>query len=326
MPMHVGMMANSTKASANASVRIEPNAPLWAFTTLVRTDQTEILLTRYNRVRIATTPPEQVGWLFQTLVRPMTNALDSIARHEQVFSLSNERRVFPTVVELLSRLTIRLSPEQLQTVFELAVTFYQLPLGLLLPGEREKVGPLFERLLGQAMSRAQALDNLGVLLALPLPGEAGLVGPNPIETWPEPMYFIRELDEDTQSPPVDPSPWKSSVDHLLKAIATGEKASRGNAAIRLMILHHQNLLSPEQSAAFADVLWGRLDPRTGLPTDTVFRNMAFLSLPERQPGEAQAAFRKYVADASFPRSHVRTLSPDGKTWMTALPISITVAS
>jgi hypothetical protein len=77
-------------------------------------------------------------------------------------------------------------------------------------------------------------------------------------------------------------------------------------------LRQLGLLINSEEKAFADALWSRVDKESGLPSETSFRSVAFLNLPEPHPGQAAAAFRLLATKVPFPRRVLRVKNADGR--------------
>ena len=66
------------------------------------------------------------------------------------------------------------------------------------------------------------------------------------------------------------------------------------AVTRLAKLFEANLLASDESRLFAEAVWARVDPATGLPKETGFYNFALLQWPEVQAGLAAEKLKQLL--------------------------------
>jgi len=202
-------------------------------------------------------------------------------------------------LEILSRVAVRLRPEQLHTLFTEAAAYYRSPLfrrwSLLLGSS---LGHLLARIL-ESLSRAEIADLLPQLFGLPLPQEAGLLAD--ARRWQDPVtelpdWFDGTLEQDRSRPPE----WEGIISHLLIAAKTNNASNRGAAIYRLHRLLAWQFLTENEKRAFAMSLWALADG-FGLPKDTNLPASALLTMPEERPGRARDALMHYIEARSRER-------------------------
>ncbi len=93
--------------------------------------------------------------------------------------------------------------------------------------------------------------------------------------------------------------WDGIVPKLLSGAASGKSLDRTSAIVRLYRLHQWRFLKPSEIEAFAHALWlpGRRDA-FGLPAHTNLLAWTLLQMPEEEPGQAEAALRRYIVEQS----------------------------
>ena len=71
-------------------------------------------------------------------------------------------------------------------------------------------------------------------------------------------------------------------------------------------------LDEVEKEEFAEALWSKTDPNTGLPDQTPFLKSAFFRLTEIENGNEKEKFRGHLSSIPIPRIIVRKYAPDGK--------------
>ncbi|MDI1288952.1 MAG: SIR2 family protein, partial [bacterium] len=179
--------------------------------------------------------------------------------------------------DILSRLVVRLSADEVVTIFNAAIKWFpQLPDDRSTP---EAVAMLLERCLG-ALPRARRGDLLLAGIELPVvQAEAPLT--NCDEPTPDLMSGMPDRLEVSRS--INQERWTARIGQLLQ-MAGSVGGERHDALRRLRTLHVQELLTEGETKAFAEALWRRRDTRTGAPEDTGLLFSTLCDLPEPEPG------------------------------------------
>lgn len=270
-----------------AAARMEPYAPLWAISVMIRghvaADGVE---ERFDRVRIATLPPEGIALLHSYLQEVVQHLL----KEGQSAGSAEEMGL---ACELLSRLAFRLSESDLSHLLDLALTFtrdsrfHHYPL-------LRTVTPLFLRIL-YCIPKEVLAPFVPRLLEIPIPEADGFTVDNP-RAWPEPMVFL----SDSIGPLAVNSLERSvgiRVGDLINVVSHGTPEARERAVIRLSRLFDMDLLTEEQQKLFSLALWSRTDDR-GLPINTGMFPWVLLTLPEPHDGHVADALRSYLRHGS----------------------------
>lgn len=300
---NVNMFSSTVPAAARW---IEPYSPLWAFSSFVRYANPKSIYARFNRVYVATLPAATVDHLFGVLSNSLVQSMHRLVANTQEADLQSggySQRLAKVSSELLSRLSMRCSEQQREVLFDLAVQMYGLPLFRERHWMHDCVKTLFRRLLppDSGAPRSQILRRVPELLSLPIPSEAGFQVSTP-EMWVEPFDHIGGDYDEELGADFDSSSWSAPIANLLRIVRDGVPEARKRAARRLDWLHTAGALSDEETDAFGEALWSRLDLSTDLPSDTAYYAFAFLRLPEPEPGRAKRSFRQRMRSMDFVRA------------------------
>ena len=235
-----------------------------------------------TRTRIATMPTE----LAATLTESCLNAMDKAVR-DKVTQISISQNRFNTAAEVLSRLVIRLEPDQAESILNKAVEYCRSP-ELAKSFVGGTIGNLLMRsweALPDDRRQHRAMDLLGAEII-------GLTGIEPImqHNWPDPGEVVRFSNTQPTRTPENEQQWQGTIDLLVRAL-TGNAAARQRASIRMLPIVESNLLTQEESLKIASALWTDIytEPE-GLPSGTAMPDGQFLTLPEPTPGLAKERF------------------------------------
>jgi hypothetical protein len=303
LPPRVGSVNRFPETLLTAAQWIEPHAPLWSFTAMIRQAKQKEVYILWDRAYVATLPQEIVDRLFVLLINSLVQSIQHLVANPAEVSLqrlSFAQRQVKIASELLSRLSIRCSDDQLEQLFDLVEQMYQLPLFREHHWLHDCVKALFGRLLAYGLSRAQILRRVPELLRLPVLGETNFEA-GVSQTWVDPIELITwDYDEDLERG-LDRSSWVGPIVKLTHMVRDGRPEARKRAVRRLAWLFRIGGLSDEESEAFGRALWSRVDEQTGLPSETALLAHTFLFLPEPEQGMAKDAFRRYVLSLDFVR-------------------------
>ena len=242
-----------------------------------------------TRTRTATIQTE----LAEALAECCLNAMDKAMRDQMTPAQATQQR-FNTAAEVLSRLAIRLEPDQAESVLSKAVGYCQ-------NAELAKsfVGRTIETLLRRSWEalpdehrQNRAMDLLN----------SDIVGLNDIKpivesSWPDPGEVVEYSNTKLLRTAENELQWQSAIDLIVRGL-TSDAAARRRASNRMIPLVDSNLLSENESQEIAAALWiERHTPKDGLPANTGFYDWAFLSFPEPSPGLAEESFiNKWLPD------------------------------
>lgn len=188
--------------------------------------------------------------------------------------------------ELLSRLVVRLPPDEAMAMWRKGVTLAHdrrwshwwlfKPLSNLLRRSLEAIPPARRNEIG--------LD----VITLPLPGEFEITGQE--RDWPE---LIGHLVKGELRRDFSDTAWSSRISTLIHLVGIGEQLTRSRAVWRLMVLHQADGLTSMEQSAFAESLWSRLR-EDGMPGDLELYDHVVLHCPEPASEHAATTFRNAV--------------------------------
>ena len=235
-----------------------------------------------NRTRIAATPTE----LAETLTQSCLNAMDKAVREITLANATQQR--FNTAAEVLSRLAIRLEPDQAESILNKAIGYCR-------NGELAKsfVNTTIRNLLMRSWEalpeecrQHRAMELLGTEIA-------GLSNIEPLvaHNWPDPGEVVAHSDTKLIRTPENEPQWQGTIDLIVRGL-TDNATARHCASIRMIRLVHSGLITEEESLKIASALWtDQYTPPNGLPENVATYDWQFLSLPEVTPGLAKERFR-----------------------------------
>jgi tetratricopeptide (TPR) repeat protein len=200
------------------------------------------------------------------------------------------------LVEVLSRLVVRLDGEQAIAAFRKGVS--------LAHASDWRYWALFEplgNLLSRALLAIPPSARPGLLLDivnLPLPDERGIQGPagGPVDEWPEVMARLRCRIRGRGS---DEVRFAARVAVLISKLIGGDPLTRGRAAIRLGYLQRIGSLTPEEGISFGKAVWSTRESDSALPQHTSLLAHVLFDIPGHDKGDLTRLFRSNVVAAAL---------------------------
>lgn len=314
LPMRAGIVTLVSDGVENACRWIMPYAPLWAAATLIRASKKEPLRETFDRVRVGTLNPTEVETMRNWLVTAIRVAVEFLPLQQTAHGDSFSERVLEELVDLLSRLCMRLSPQQLEEVFRLALQLHKHPGVQSHVAHHDVCRPLFRRIF-DAANGEQLCSWLPDLLALPTLSVSGAAKSTwGDHQWPDPFdeldaEILKQCREKFDHNEIT----NRRIEELLRDAQHERDEARRRAVNRLWVLSNGGLLSPKQQNSFGKVLWAQVSEETGLPSATRFYAHAFLNLPAPNRIAATNAVRHRLLTAPTLRWFSETVQPNGHT-------------
>ncbi|MDR7666495.1 SIR2 family protein [Methanosarcina sp. Z-7115] len=305
LPVRCGSIAMYPNSVDKSSILISPYAPLWALSFMVRTGRDEGIKKQFNQIQVALLTPEEVDLLYKLFTNSLKQAvkyleLNPIECHGNSYSVTQ----IELASGMLSRLCICLSTDQLDQLFSLSVDIYNTQIFRNHDFLHDCITNIFEMLL-RSMPQYKIIEKMPDLLSLPIPTESGFECENQ-EHWPEPFTYVKWSENAGLKSSFDRSLWSKPISNLISIVENGTPESRNRAVLRLAKLHEINGLNGTESKLLGDALWGRVDPRKGIPGETQLSDSSYLLLPEIREGIAKENFHKYLISKDFPRVVLRS--------------------
>jgi len=314
LPMRAGVVSLTSESLVNACIWVKPFAPLWSAATLVRigTDNADkALRDSFDLVRIATLKDSEVKTMVNWLLPAIVGALEhlQVAPHGSTLS----ERILQNLVELCSRLSPRMSSEQLDQSFQLALRLHCRP-NIRLHVALHKVCLPFFRRLFRAASDELLCSWLPRLLQLPiLTQDEANQAVWKERTWPDPWNDLdgERLKDCVKLGSKDSEGQSLRIERLIRLVKFEQGASRDRACHRLDVLLQAGLLTPKLQREFGTAIWAQLNPETGLPRTGAYHLHEFLRLPAPNRRAATNAVRARLLKKPTLRWYSETNEVDG---------------
>lgn len=317
LPLVCGRLFRFEEEMAYAADWIEKYDPMWSMSIISRSSGEKIIKNKFQRLAILQIEETLFKTIYNQSIRSLKQSLSEYFKNgnNQGFTNSFSYRQISIQMELLSRLSIRLSDAELEELLDITINIYNAQKKAPRLSFYEGIGLLFKRL-SRAISQNKIFERMEILLSLPIPTTNYFTVPA-LELFPEPFAYI-SLDGTFKVPDgYDRRSWDMPILKLLQMSKSGTLDERQRSLLRLVHLFRIGGLSETEIASFKEVLWLRTDPISQLPIDTGCYNYVLLSLPELQPGDVKNKFRKWLLNQPIPTSITRQVGADGKMHTTS---------
>ena len=282
---------------SRAAEALRPYSAEWTARLTLRCamgDPTRKFSKTLSRWRIAFMAPDLASSLAQSQRRTIELALEQVERSTgavQTWWLWSQR--LEATMEALSRFVLRLKPEEVESVLQLAQSLYRNPRIHSGIQYSEPLGNLLRRSWEALPSSLQAQHALD-LLRLPIVGVDGFTV-DMENHFRDPGYILDAANSVRDCPAPDrseanESAWVEVVRLLDKGLGT-EGTARKRAAVRLAVLSRWQWLTSDERERLARALWDFGLDCDGLPRDADLHPWVFLKLPEPEPGLAEKRLR-----------------------------------
>lgn len=237
----------------------------------VRSEQQKFIEQHLTRASVLAMQTENSNELIETLLEALKQSipitrLESLDTHPA--SVLSDR-ILITGLETLSRLTIRMTSDGLETFFKLLVQIAHLPRVQQYLAFHDPLEHALRRLLF-TWDTTQIQKGLIDFLNWPILTEYRNRFAEPFEM--KPLSNVAKIwDAPTELP-------QALVNDLLNKIMVAQKEQRWHAIVRLGFLHRIGALTEHQSQDFAERLWKNTPPNQ-FPNIHSLRKTAFLSYP-----------------------------------------------
>ena len=312
LPYCCGRMRVDEEKVVLAATWIALPALPWAFSAVTRTNSIKQVEEFFDRVRIASVPPEMGAHLAKRSQQALLQTLETLSR-ARVYSGEWFWLVRAEVkTRILARFAFRSPPSDLNDLLTLTMRFYRSEVFRQYNELHRALDTLLTRIF-EATPLTNLVPRLLELATLPIPQESGFSVQSILE-WPEPFNnLIQTLNFSELAPPAsggirnpeDSGGWGDTVQRLVYTVEHGTPEARERAVKRLVVLHKLDVLTTEEQAEFAAALWARLDPVSHLPTETGFLDWVLLTLPEPEEGLAKERLRAHLTHSNSPRITIK---------------------
>jgi hypothetical protein len=281
--------------------------PLWSITVFVRAkNSSDIEINKFiNIAYLSVLDQDVIDYLYEKFNNFLTYASHDRSLFEKS-KLTPEYETLILVLELTSRICFRLDKERLRHLLEFVIYIYKSSISQDRSQIRDGINNLFKRVLG-ALPLPNLLQELPVLLTLPIPDDGNFYVENQFNNFPEPFCSLNllNLNSDLDIEEGLKERLSLSINNLISIIKNGSDKARSRAILRLNKLHYSGLLTKNEQNEFADALWSRLDDQNNLPLinsfykDSRYFKFVILQLPETQEGIASQKIRNFLLNDKF---------------------------
>lgn len=304
IPMYLSFINITGKRLEKALQLMQPYLGFWSPALMVRarqikqlTDNTEIL----SRTQVAAMDDEMARRIHawgMTIFECQVNRYYQ-STHQKIL----RDKLVVGIPELLSRISFKLSAEDLTHSFNVVLRMYSALSNVSAPGMTTTFNTWLNRIY-QAADDQQLLEWLPELLKVPF-REVVVNTARYRDGWIDPMNSFPNRLSLRNTPNIS-SDISSSITWLFAKIHSLTDDSRSSAIWRLATLNSANLLNKEHIKQFKDLLWMGVD-KNSLPTDLHAFN--YLHLPKRNERIFFDLFKKHLITQPFESSLIET---DGK--------------
>ena len=242
-------------------------------------------------------------WCVEALRREL-----SILREETTFGSFDEPLV-EVLIEVLSRLTFKLRPEDLHKAILVALDFHAQPLVAGHIRLCKSCQPWFRRLF-EAANDQQLIEWLPDLIRFPLRAGNNESGTLRLDRWPDPLVdndmFARRIGVAKNWYSMRPPALLDANEWLLEQAQTESANARQRALARLIEVYRTGAMNEEQERRLGIRLWEKTSA-SGLPDLPDVPCLNFLHLPKPEDIDVISKVRQFVK-ALTPSDQVR---PDG---------------
>lgn len=276
---------NSNKTLKHAASYIAEFSPAWAFCILNIIGSSidfscELVFGQEKLYLIAA---DRMNCLVDSYVRQLQYI--TTAQSECLTQSSNNfyTQTAKNLVEVLSRLTVKASPENLKRLLILGAELYKF-------GDKvlffQKLGSRYFKRVFDAMLPQQILDNLDVLLSIQIPTKTKIF-------WESPALFV-DWRGFKSSPKMCTSSLKEKLEYLISELDTDDANYRSNVLSYLNICLEVNLLSTSHKTRIAKNLQKHSTPGS-LPATNNFYQFAYIRFlaPLNNRQGIEAALKEY---------------------------------
>ena len=297
--------------------KTEPELALCLVLRALDYDEDPVLKRVLSRTNIARLDAETANRLSEMCVKSTDYARPRLFRAgkcpRDIFWIERMR----VAMEVLSRLTLRLSPSKVERTFDQALEYYrdhQVAQELWLMGPVRNLLNRSWEALPQDRRQDRVLDVLGA----PLLGLGKFTSDWQKFPTPEELLDIELRPPDRTND--NEVRWQEIVKLILRGLLAGGVA-RKRASRRLASVAFWNRLDPTEVAEISDALWNeQYTPADGLPGETELFDWVFLLLPEPTQGLAEHNFRrKWLVVSGLSRDERPSL--DDTIWQVGIAIA-----
>jgi hypothetical protein len=290
LPMHLPNIILKEKCSQNAIKYLAKNSSNWAYVTLLRTNDDNLINEIFDRNTIFFLDNERIDQMIIDYMNVLSIIKDEIKNGDHFINRNLGIAVSTTLPEIISRLSIKCNYDIKIKLIELSKDIYLSDYKLKYKG----ISKLLKRVI-KSMTFVEQFHLIPKLLEFPI------------------LTDLDELSEDEFIDPIlfiDLEPNKinnykaliisESVIFELLNISAPNNIKRIKALRRLIKLWELRLLNRKQTSRLAELIWAVRDETNGYPFITDYDYFDYFKLPHPKNIKLSDLFNNFLLKAKFP--------------------------
>jgi len=312
LPIISGRVFRFNEEITYAAEWIEIYDPVWAITVILRSDNEKVINNKFQRLSILRIDEKLFDSYYTLAITSLRQSLISYYQngHNRNFDNTFSFRQIKIQMELLSRLSIRLSDDRLGDLLDITIKIYEAQKNTPKFNFYEGIGNLFKRIT-YPVSHNKLLERMDTLLNLPIPTVNQFTVPI-LEHFPEPFEYIYFESNFKIPDGYDRRSWDSAISNLIQVSRIGSPDARRRSLLRLIRLFKIKGLNDAEIEAFKEALWQKTDPNSHLPINIGYLNFVLLGLPELSSGDVKNKYRNWLISQPIPQAISGKIGQDGK--------------
>lgn len=295
IPMSCGMVRMFDDSIYNASNWLKNIMPYLSLTSFIRAGDDKKLDEYLSRMRIATFDTDQLNRIYTTFYNSLDVCIKNLPFSKEKINFKKDSFTYKTIVflsEILSRLTIRLSQNQIDDLLKLTIELYKHPLLRNDYTLHKPVKVMVKRVLF-AMTFDNLIKHLDTMLSLPIANEDGFKT-DQSNFWPEPFSYIEPNEDKNLPKDFDFDQISDNIERLIKLATNKDIDVRTNAILRLSKLNRFGILTETHLKEFTQSVWSQYDETTNLPANTNLLSNFLITLPGLDQLKIDALKKAYL--------------------------------
>ena len=278
------------ESGENAVTYIANYSPSWAFASYMRLGDTKSIDSIFGRKSLAKLDRETVDELILEYLKILESTKGEIKNGDRFRNKNFAISLSTVIPEILSRLCVKCSYSVKLKLLDFLKDNFKSDFR-----DRYKgIGNLTERLI-ESFTEYEQYALVPKLLEFPVLSETNHVSD---DEFIDPIQFLK-IDEDNLGFIKKIKINNKKIQECI-SIGKGSSNARKKSITRLVILFNLGLLSNAQEKKLGNLIWSKLDKKTGFPIETIYYSFAFLMLPHPANINPEELLRTYINAEPFP--------------------------
>ncbi len=289
LPFRLPGLNIGVKSAKGSLSRIGQYSPHWAFVTLIRVGDIEVVKQIYNREYVHQMSNDRCDSVIQNLLNTLGEAKNRIATETSLYSVGLSSKLAETAPIILSRLCCKASYESKQNLLGFIVDVYS-------SEHKSKYKGIAElmRLLFDSMSKEHQIRSIPSLLNIQIPENLNLITER---EYLNPFATLQKYDAPIPDRKAIPN---ARISYFINKVKSNDQKVRNWAIYTLGFLCECKLLSDKQKNQFVSASWTQLDDY-GFPNNTYYLKHFWLDFKHYENCRIKQIFEHYVSE--FKISH-----------------------